>query len=338
MTSKDRQEEHMAKSEKQKLKLLYIRDLLLEKTDCDHAITTNEIIQELAKEDIAAERKSIYQDIQLLNDYVMEVGRKTSKPQGYFVEDRDFELAEVKLLVDLVEAAKFVTDTKSRALIKKLERLTSVHHGKKLQRQVLVTDRIKTANESIYYNVDCIHEAISQNKKISFLYYRWTVQKTEELRHNGEPYTINPWRLTWADENYYLIGYDDEEGKVKYYRVDKMKKVQILLEERQGSEYMGDFDFANLHKQTFGMFAGEEEVVTLRMGENMAGVVVDRFGKNITIRPLEGGGFETRVKVAVSNQFFGWITGLGTDAQIIGPISVKDKYRDYLMNLVRHYM
>ena len=328
----------MAKSEKQKLKLLYIRDLLLEKTDCDHAITTNEIIQELAKEDIAAERKSIYQDIQLLNDYVMEVGRKTSKPQGYFVEDRDFELAEVKLLVDLVEAAKFVTDTKSRALIKKLERLTSVHHGKKLQRQVLVTDRIKTANESIYYNVDCIHEAISQNKKISFLYYRWTVQKTEELRHNGEPYTINPWRLTWADENYYLIGYDDEEGKVKYYRVDKMKKVQILLEERQGSEYMGDFDFANLHKQTFGMFAGEEEVVTLRMGENMAGVVVDRFGKNITIRPLEGGGFETRVKVAVSNQFFGWITGLGTDAQIIGPISVKDKYRDYLMNLVRHYM
>lgn len=328
----------MAKSEKQKLKLLYIRDLLLEKTDCDHAITTNEIIQELEKVGISAERKSIYQDIQLINDHVVEVQKKTSKPQGYYVEDRDFELAEVKLLVDLVEAAKFVTDTKSRALIKKLEHLTSVHRGKKLQRQVLVTDRIKTANESIYYNVDCIHEAISQNKKISFLYYRWTVQKTEELRHNGEPYTINPWRLTWADENYYLIGYDEEEGKVKYYRVDKMKKVQILLEDRKGSEYMSDFDFGNLHKRTFGMFAGEEEVVTLRMSEKMAGVVVDRFGKGITIRPLENGEFETRVKVAVSNQFFGWVAGLGTDAQIKGPNSVKDKYRNYLMSLVRQYL
>lgn len=328
----------MAKSEKQKLKLLYIHNLLLEKTDCDHALTTNDIIAELEKEGIMAERKSIYQDIQLLNDNVVEIGRKTTKPQGYYIEDRDFELAEVKLLVDLVEAAKFVTDTKSRKLIKKLEGLTSIHHGKKLQRQVLVTDRIKTANESIYYNVDCIHEAISNNKKISFQYFKWTVQKTEELRHNGELYTINPWKLTWADENYYLIGYDEEEGKVKYYRVDKMKKVQILMEERQGSEYMEDFDFGSLHKRTFGMFAGEEEVVTLRMTENLAGVVVDRFGKNIMIRTLENGDFETRVNVAVSNQFFGWITGLGDGAQIMSPSSVKDKYRDYLMEIVRRYM
>lgn len=328
----------MAKSEKQKLKLLYIKDMLLEKTDRTHILTTNDIIRELDLLGVAAERKSIYGDIQLLNDYIIEVEKQATKPQGYYVEERDFELAEVKLLVDLVESSKFVTEKKSRQLIKKLEGLTNIHHAKTLQRNVIVSDRIKAENESIYYNVDYIHEAISKNHKISFQYFQWTVEKTEKMKHNGDSYTINPWRLTWAEENYYLVGYDDEEGKVKYFRVDKMKKVQVLLEERVGSQHLDCFDFTNLHKRTFGMFAGEEEMVTMVMGESLAGVVVDRFGKNVTMRQISDGTFETRVKVAVSKPFFGWITGLGSEAKIIAPASVKERYRDYIMSIVRNYL
>ena len=328
----------MAKSENQRLKLLYIRDMLLQKTDQNHYLTTNDIIKELNSLGVSAERKSIYSDIQLLNEKVIEIENNKTKPQGYYVEERDFELAEVKLLVDLVEASKFVTEKKSRQLIKKLEQLTNIYNANTLQRNIIVSDRIKAENESIYYNVDYIHEAISKNHKISFQYFQWTVEKTEKMKHNGEIYTINPWRLNWAEENYYLIGYDDEEGKVKYFRVDKMRKVQVLLEERVGCEHLDCFDFTNLYKRTFGMFAGEEEVVTMVMEESLAGVVIDRFGKNVMMRRLSDGFFETRVKVAVSKPFFGWLTGLGKQAKITAPSSVRERYRDYLMEIVRNYL
>ena len=327
----------MPKSEKQKLKLLYITQYLMEKTDENHIATTTELIDYLASNGITAERKSIYTDIELLIDYGLDIVKVKGRPAGYQLVSRQFELAELKLLVDAVQASKFITSKKSRELIGKLETLCSKKEARQLHRQVVVTNRTKAVNENIYYNVDQIYSAIAGNVKIRFLYFEWNVKKEMQLRHDGAFYEVSPWLLTWDDDNYYLIAYDDESRMIKHYRVDKMLKLSLSDKKRQGKEQFENFDIAAYSKKTFGMFAGEEKMVTLSCKTNLIGVIIDRFGNEASLRENREGFVLVRVKVAVSRQFFGWLTGLSDAVKIVGPKETAEEYRSYLEEILTNY-
>jgi predicted DNA-binding transcriptional regulator YafY len=314
----------MSRGANQKLKLYYLAKILMEQTDEDHGLTMPQIIKELDKYEISAERKSVYSDFDALEDVLgLEVICEQSGRQHYYhVSGRIFELAELKLLVDAIQSSKFITLKKSRELISKLESFCSNHEAKELQRQVFVQNRIKTMNESIYYSVDAINSAISHNHKVSFRYFKWNVKKEMEFRHDGEIYTISPWALSWDDENYYMIGYDSKAEKIKHYRVDKMMNINETEEKREGRKLFQSFDLASYAKKSFGMFSGEEELVKLQVDNDMAGVIIDRFGLDVTFLPKNKTTSYVQVSVAVSDAFIGWIVGLGGGVKIAGPASV----------------
>ena len=327
----------MAKSENQKQKLLYIAKYLMEQTDEQHAVSTPQIIDYLKAQGIKAERKSIYNDIDTLNDFGLDIIRSEEHRGGYMLASRQFELAEVKLLIDLVQSSKFITEKKSRELIGKLETLVSKYDAKAMQRQVQVIGRSKTLNETIYYNVDLIHAAISKNVTIRFHYFEWDVSKKMKLRKEGAFYEVSPWKLTWDDENYYLMAFDKEANVIKHYRVDKMLDIALTQEERAGKEFFDKIDMAAYTKKTFGMFAGEEKTVRLLCQNSMIGVIVDEFGAEVAIRKEDEKHIVARMDVAVSPQFFGWLAGLGDRVEIIAPKDVREEYHAYLANIISQY-
>lgn len=325
----------MAKSAGQKLKLLYIIKLLTENTDENHPASTTDIIAYLDANGIHSERKSIYDDIEKLCDFGYDIVQVHSRlGGGYYMASREFELAELKLLVDAVQSSRFITSRKSRSLIKKLELLAGKQDAGKLQRQVYVAGRIKTENESIYYNIDNIHRAIQENRQISFQYLDWNLNKELVPRVGGKR-KVSPWALIWREENYYLAAYDSVDGIMKHYRVDKMGHVDVLKDEREGLEQFEKVDPAVYTNLTFGMFSGDEETVTLQFPNRLIGVVLDRFGREADIRPMTDRVFRIRVRVAVSGQFFGWLAGIGREAVIISPAAVKEQYQGWLTDIVK---
>ena len=324
----------MAKSEGQKLKILYILKMLEELSDEEHPVTTARLIAELEKKGIRCERKTIYSDISSLIDFGYDIIQVSSRRGGgYYLASRNFELPELKLLVDVVQSSRFITPKKSRELIRKLEKMAGKADAGKLQRQVYVAGRIKTENESIYYSIDQIHNAIQGNRQISFAYMEWNLKK--QLVPRGERRTVSPWALIWKDENYYLAAFDESSGILKHYRVDKMGSVEMLKQERQGMEQFEKMNLAAYSNKTFGMFSGEDEVVVLKFPKGLIGVVLDRFGKDVDLRQLSEEEVSVRVKVAVSGQFFGWLTGIGPQAQILSPEKTKDAYRQWLMDILK---
>lgn len=324
----------MAKSEGQKLKLLHIVKLLEEYSDENHPLSTREIIERLDAVGIHSERKSIYNDMAKLIDFGYDIIQVHSRlGGGYYLAGREFELAELKLMVDAVQSSRFITTKKSRELIKKLEKKAGKYDAGQLQRQVYVAGRIKTENESIYYNIDNIHRAIQQNRQIRFQYLDWNLKK-ELVPREVAARVVSPWALIWQVENYYLAAFDPLDGRMKHYRVDKMGRVEVLEQARTGLEAFEKVDLAAYTNQTFGMYGGEQETVTLQFPNELVGVVLDRFGREADIRPLENGVFRIRAKVAVSGQFFGWLAGIGAKAQIIAPEQVREKYRVYLREIL----
>lgn len=327
----------MAKSVNQKAKLLYIIECLMLNSDEEHDVTTPRLIEYLSGYDIKADRKTIYTDIEALCDFGFDIIRNPGPKGGYFLASRDFELAEVKLLVDLVQSSKFITTKKSRELIKKLQKLTSTHQAKTLQRQVVVADRLKADNENIYYNVDVIHEAIRKNVKIKFRYFEWGVDKKPVLRKNGDFYEVSPWLLNWDDENYYLLAYDEISQIMKHYRVDKMLNIEMSEESRRGKEKFEKIDIAAFSKKTFGMFSGEDKTVQLLADRSLTGVLIDRFGVDVALRKYDNERVLARANITVSPQFFGWLCGLGQKITIYGPDEVKEEYKQYLKNILNTY-
>ena len=327
----------MGKSFNQKLKLLYIMQMLKENTDENHAMSANDIISALAKQGISAERKSIYDDIERLKLFGCDILSRRSEPKGYYLASRDFEIAELKLLVDAVQSSKFITEKKSNQLIHKIEQLASRHEAQTLQRQVVVSNRIKTMNESIYYNIDKLHSAISSDVKITFKYCSWTLAKKLEPKKDGANYTVSPYILIWDDENYYLIGFDDDSKEIRHYRVDKMLKIFTENEARNGAELFRKFDSARFAAGTFGMFGGREEKVNLEFENHLVGVMIDRFGQDIMIMSKDNEHSVTRVQVNVSTQFYGWLAALGNSVRVISPENVRKEYRDFLRKALENY-
>lgn len=334
----------MAKNPKQKQKLLYILKYFMENTDENHGVTVQDIIAYLDSFSISAERKSIYDDIKTLIDFGVDICSTKTKTVQYYVASRDFELYELKLLVDAVQSSKFITHKKSNELIQKLESLTSSTEAKKLQRQVVVSNRVKTLNEKVKYNIDSVHEAINEGNKISFYYFQWEIsgdnsQKiVKKRRNNGEPYTVSPWALSWDDENYYLIAYDSKAQMIKHYRVDKMESVQILKKEkRDGKSAFSKIDMATYSKQVFTMFGGELTDVKIRFDNSLCGVVVDRFSKNVFVSLNDDGTFDLSTKVMLSPTFYGWLFSFSDKAKLISPKVAKDEFISYVQDIMKIY-
>lgn len=329
----------MSRGTNQKFKFTYLMEIMLTKTDDEHSLTMQQIMKELEKYEVSAERKSIYTDFQDMTDKFgveiikEQIGRETY----YHVGGREFEVAEVKLLIDAIQSSKFITQTKSRELIKKVKKFVSEYQAKQLQRQVFINDRVKTMNESVYYNVDDIHSAINQNLKIKFKYLKWDLEKKLVPRHDGAWFTVSPWALTWDDENYYLVAFDDFDHKIKHYRVDKMMKIAVIDEKRDGKEEFKNFDMAEYSKATFGMYQGNRTRVIIRFANPMCGVFLDRFGKDITFRKVDDLHSEFMVDVNVSPQFFGWIFSLGKDVKVMGPSDVVEQMREYARSFAANY-
>lgn len=330
----------MAKMSGQKLKLFYIQDFLLKNTDENHAVTVKDIIAYLESCGISAERKSIYDDIELLKSYGLDIcSEKRDRTVWYNVVSRDLEIYELKLLVDAVLGSKFITEKKSNELIKKLEGLCSRFQAYELDRQLTVVNRIKSMNESIYFNVDKIHNAIKDNAKISFLYFEYNMKKEKVFRHGGKNYEVSPFALSWDDENYYLVGYDSGSSQIRHYRVDKMDKLcEMEGSRREGAELFEKVDVENYSRKVFSMFGGETQKICLEFSERLAGVVLDRFGKDTFLSPGKTEGcFTFETDIVVSPQFYGWLFSFGTDAKIVYPQSVKDGFAEYLTQLYEKY-
>lgn len=336
--------DNMAKKPNQKLRLLYLMKILSEETDENHALTVNELAEKLEKYDISVERKTLYDDLEQLQLYGMDIERiRIGQALGYYVASRTFELAELKLLVDAVQSSKFITHRKSSELIKKVESLASVHEAQLLQRQVYVTNRIKTMNESIYYNIDAIHGAISKGRQITFLYSEWVIAFGEgerfrkQFRKDGRRYVISPWALIWDDEYYYMLGYDSDAGIIKHYRVDKMSKIEIEDSLREGREHFDKLDLAVYTRGVFGMFGGGEETVRIRVANHLIGAIVDRFGEDVFITRDDDEYFFASIDVSVSPHFLSWVFGFGNDAVIVSPEHVVEQFREYANSVIEMY-
>jgi len=316
----------MPKRQNQKLKLLYLQQYLLEQTDEAHPATVQQLTDALARNGITAERKSIYSDMETLAEAGLDVQLRRGKEGGWFVGARDFELAELKLLVDAVQASKFITRSKSGALIGKLERLTSVWQARTLRRQVHVSPRVKTINESIYYSIDTLHEAIARGQGVTFQYFEFNVRKERVFRRESRVYEVSPCGLLWDNENYYLAGFDHEKGEMRNYRVDKMAGL-ALCERLSQPETCRTFDIAAYAQKHFSMFHGREGDVTLRCETRMVGVILDRFGQDVMLIPDGERHFTVTVSVMMSPQFLGWLFGLAPAVTIQKPDWALKEYK-----------
>ena len=324
----------MARSANQKLKLLIIKDYLLKNSDENHPVTIPQIIEELARFDIKAERKSLYDDLEALRVYGLDIVQSKG---NYYVGQRSFQTPELKLLVDSVQSSKFITQKKTMSLIKKIEELASAFDAQLLERQVYVRNRVKSMNESVYYNVDEISDAINQDRAIQFKYFELMINKQRHIRKDGAWYKVSPFALMWDDENYYLLAWDAEAGSIKHYRVDKMLEITALDQKREGKEAFAKVDMSAYAKKVFGMFTGQDRQVKMRFTNNLAGAVFDRFGTDVMLIPDGEDHFTVTLDLAVSPRFYAWLFGFGTDAEILSPDDVREDASNMAQRIIEMY-
>jgi len=325
----------MPTSPNQKIKLLYLMRTLMERTDEEHTLTIQELLSALAEHGIIAERKSIYTDIKSLRRYGLDIEQRKTKTVGYFIASRQFELPELKLLVDAVQSSRFVTQRKSKVLIQKLSSLTSIHQAKELSRQVLSADRPKAINESVYYNIDAIHAAVNTELKISFKYFDYDLSKERAYRKSGELYTQTPIALCWNDDKYYLICYSSKYDSFVNFRVDRMSGVSVC-EELADKVDKKRFNISEYIRHTFGMYGGAVLSATLRFDKKLVNSVLDRFGSDVKLN-VDGDFFEINVDVSESPVFLSWIAQFGSKAEIISPESLREAMRRFIDDLNSKY-
>lgn len=317
-----------------KLKLLYLARFMARQTDEQHPKTVQDMIDHLALCGISAERKSIYDDLELLRIYGMDIQSVKSKSYGYFLGERDFQLPELKLLIDVVQASPFLTKSKSMELIGKLEQLTSQPQARQLRRQVYVMNRVRTHNERLYYTVDGINAAINENRRVSFRYFDWTVDGQKAYRRDGAFYTADPVALC-VDRNYYLVAYDAVLGDYRHYRLDRMESLTVTEEPR--SPLPRDFDLGSYVKSRFDMYKGDTVTVTLRFADKLRNVVIDRFGTEAHMRPDADGFFAITAPVEVGPTFYGWLFQFGDQAELLSPTESRSGFADYCRRVLSQY-
>ncbi len=318
----------MAKGANQKLKMLYIRDYLRENSNFEHPVPVAELIAYLKANGIEVERKTVYDDIAQLQLFGEDICLAKGRNGGYYYDSAEFSLPEIKMLVDSVQSSKFITENQSLELIKKLEKLTNKYDANQLHRQVVVHNRVKTEQTNIFSNIDHISNAIVKDTTVKFRYIKYDIHKNSILRHGGKVYEISPYCLIWEDENYYLLGFDDEAGIIKHFRVDKMKNLSATENRRKGHKIFDEIDISSYNKKVFSMYHGEETKVKIRFRNNLVGVVLDRFGMNAVLVPEVGGEYFTvTADITVSKQFYSWLFGFSGECEILSPDSVREEMK-----------
>lgn len=326
----------MAKGIEKKMRMLWILRFLEEETDEDHGLTEKQLEERLAEQGIASERRLIYDDLHALDEFGYRIG-KLGRPTRYYLAERIFTLPELKLLVDATQSSRFLTVEKSGELIGKLEKLCSAFQARELSRSVHVQNRIKAMNESIYTNVDIITMGINRKRQISFRYFHWNAEKHRVYGHGGGIYTVSPFSLTWADDNYYMIAWDDVKGHLRHYRVDRMREIELTKLPQKGQDEFGRADMALYTNRHFGMWNGETCAVRLEFEDRIAEVIIDRFGTGPTFFKASDHTHEVTVNVVPSPQFYGWVVGLGDTIAIRSPKWVIDDFRDHVRTLLDKY-
>ena len=323
----------MTANGKQKLKLLYLYKMLDEQTDAEHGLTMAAILEELEKHGISAERKGIYNDIKVLREFGCNITTIQRMPVEYTMAKTGLDLAELTLLVDAVQSSRFLTDRTASRLVKKLSALASVHEREALKRRVHVDGRVKSQSDSVFYNVNTIHEALRLRRKISFQYSKYDARMKPTVQRGGEPYVQTPVHIVFANGYYYLIAWSDNHGDFVRYRIDRMRLVQVTDEKAARNQRIANYAFEDFAYQSFGMFEGDPVSVKLRVASDAMGVVADRFGTDVPVKPCGDGSAEVSVTVRKSAQFFGWIAGMDGAIAIAGPRKLADEYRVWLQDL-----
>ena len=325
----------MPKSDNQKLKIFYILDYLQRNSHEAHPVRAAELIEMLYKQhSIVCERKTIYSDIAALQDYGIDIVSIPGKSGGYYIASRNFELPELKLLIDAVQSSRFLTEKKSRELIEKLCNQCSVHDAKLMRRDVLVSGRVKSMNETIYYNVDRIQEAIAEGKQITFRYFDWGIDGRRHYRDKS--YAASPYGLCQDNENCYLLALSDRHG-ITSYRVDRMADIQLLVDSRVLCPELTGRNLNEHANRRFQMYAGQAADVKMRFHKSLVNVVIDRFGKDTMLIPDGDEHFVFTVRVAVSPMFLSWVIGFGAKAKILYPDSVVDACKKMCLEALEQY-
>ncbi len=324
----------MPKSDNQKLKILYIMEYLQKNSHEGHPVRANELIAMLEKHNIRADRKTIYSDVAALIDYGMDILSIPGKNGGYYVASRNFELPELKLLIDAVQSSKYLTEKKSRELIEKLCRECNEDDARLIRRNVLVSGRVKSMNETIYYNVDTIQEAISQNKQITFRYFDWDFGGKRKYREKS--YAASPYGLCQDNENCYLLAHSQRHG-ITHYRVDRMSDIALAEDKRTPCPELTDKALVDHAQQLFSMYGGDPVDVKLRFHRSLLNVAVDRFGRDAMLIPDGPDHFNVTVKVAVSPMFLSWLLGFGSQVKILHPASVVEQFKTLCQQSLAQY-
>ena len=320
----------MANKTGQKLKLLYVMNILLNETDEDHPLNANDIIGRLQELGIEAERKSIYADISTLLEYGLDIEKSEDYKGGYYIADKSFELAELKMLVDAISSSR------AKSLVDRIAGLGNVYDAQELSRQVVVPNRNQGRGEKTFYAIDTIYRCIDENHKMSFKYFKWNAKKEKEYRYDGESIVVSPACLMWFDENYYLVAYSEKRESIRYYRVDKMDSVVEIDEAREGIADIDRKKIAAIARNSFGMYQGETRTVNIVCDSSIVGIFIDRFGYDIDITQ-KGDKAKLRIELEVSPQFFGWLSGLGNKAYIEGPKDIKSEYVSFVKDILKNY-
>lgn len=324
----------MPRSDNQKLKILYILDYLQKNSHRDRPVGAKELIEMLDARGICCERKTVYADIAALQDFGIDIVHRPGRGGGYYVASQSFELPELKLLIDAVQSSRFLTEKKSRALIEKLCTLCSAQDAQLMQRDVYVSGRVKSMNESIYYDVDAIQEAIAQNKQISFRYFDWGLNGARVYR--DRMYIASPYGLCQNNDNYYLLALSPRHG-ITSYRVDRMSNITLSEEPRVPCPELTGHRRTEYAGRMFQMYSGDTVSVKLRFRRELANAVIDRFGKNTMLLPDGEDWFVFTADVAVSPLFLSWVIGFGKKAQILYPQSVVDQCRQLCQEILGQY-
>lgn len=324
-----------------KLKLLYLLEILEKESDDDNKLTIREIIEKLEARGIKVERKAVSRDIKLLIDHGYDIVSYGENREGYFMASRKFTVSELRLLMDAVLSAKFISLRQSKELIDKLKTLTSNYLAKKLQNQMYIDERIKTSNNFVCENVDKINEAINNNKKIAFQYYSYTLEKQFVASRDGKEYVRSPYSLAWYDDKYYMICGHDKYEDLSHFRVDRMRHIKILEENRRNfkevSEYKNYFDTADYVNRVFNMFAGKKETVKIKFQRELINVVIEKFGEEVQLKKLDEEHFDIRVTVKISEGFFSWVLQFGNRAEITEPLSIRNTMKQYVAEMYKLY-
>ncbi len=321
----------------QKLKLLHLAQILETETDNEHGLTGPQIIERLAERGVEVERKTLYRDLDCLREFGYDIQKFQRSPVEYGLATREFQEQELLLIADAVQSSKFLTERKAASLVKAIGKLGSKYMADDLRKQVHVEGRIKSQNESAYYNIDAIQRAIRAKRKVEFKYFKLDGNKKRVLQHAGKPYVETPVQLTYINDAYYLVVWNDKHAGFANYRVDRMLSIEVSDEPATHNKEIAAFDMAAYEQRSFDMFSGEAVAVTLIVQETAVSAVVDRLGKDVSVTPAGEGTARVHATVMESPTFFGWLATFGNEMIIEGPARMRAAYLNYLSKIMQAY-